>query len=171
MDSYSASISVSGVLPHPAMLPNGPSVASPGCSRGRVTLSIGAQSDWASVASRLGSWSRFGDAGERPGASWAPGRIAGRGHRRPRLYRPVNLSCHHWALNIPGVWGRSPQAFARFEVNLALTAADRWACGPTSRRSRRRGAQRRLWRAPDLPHGKHHGKLRASRRIRPLAFH
>ena len=31
------------VLPHPAMLPDGPSIASPGCSRRCVTLSIGAR--------------------------------------------------------------------------------------------------------------------------------
>ena len=159
-------------MPHPAMLPNGPSIASSGCSRRHVTLSIDAQSDWASVASRRGSWSRLGDAGERPGASWAPGRITGHGHRRLRLYRPVNLSCHHWAINTPEVWGQSPQAFVRFEVNQALIAADRWACVPTScRRHRRRGAQRRLWRAPDHPRAKHRGKLSASRRIRLRAFH
>ena len=81
----------------------------------------------------------------RPGANWAPGCITGRGHRRPRLYRPANLSCHHWALNIPGVWGQSPQAFARFEANQALIAADRRACVPTSHRRQRRGARRRLW--------------------------
>jgi len=86
---------------------------------------LGAQSDWVSVASLLGSWSSLGDAAERPGASWAPGRITGRGHRRPRLYRPVKLSCHHWAVNIPGVWGQSPQVLVWFEVKS----------GPDSRRS------------------------------------
>ena len=82
---------------------------------------------WSSVASLPGSWSSLGDAGERPGACWAPGRITGRGHRRPRLYRPANLACHHWALNIPGVWGQSPQAFARSGVNQARIAANRRA--------------------------------------------
>jgi hypothetical protein len=32
-----------GVLPHPGMLPSGPCIASPGCSRRRVTLSIGSR--------------------------------------------------------------------------------------------------------------------------------
>ena len=49
----------------------------------------------------------------RPGTLWIPGRITGRGHRRPRLYRAGNLPPHHWALNIPGVWGQSPHAFGR----------------------------------------------------------
>jgi peptide chain release factor len=40
-----ATIRMDVVLPHPAMLPNGPSIASSGCSRRHITLSIGAQSD------------------------------------------------------------------------------------------------------------------------------
>ena len=40
-----ATIKMDVVLPHPAMLPNGPSIASSGCSRRHITLSIGAQSD------------------------------------------------------------------------------------------------------------------------------
>ena len=68
---------------------------------------------------RVGSeFSRSGlrAAGGRPGTRLAPGRITGRGHRRPRLYRAGNLPLHHWALNIPGVWGQSPHAFGRFEA-------------------------------------------------------
>jgi len=55
-------------------------------------------------------FSRLGlcGASERPGTIWIPGRIIGRGHRRPRLHRANNLSPHYWALDIPGVWGRSP---------------------------------------------------------------
>src|ERR1700693_1429794 len=56
----------------------------------------------------------------RPGTCWAPARITGRGHRRPRLSRLGNLPDHHWALNIPGVWGRSPHAFGRFDPLDAL---------------------------------------------------
>jgi hypothetical protein len=37
----SATIRMRSVLPHPGMLPNGPSIASPECSRRCVTLSIG----------------------------------------------------------------------------------------------------------------------------------
>ena len=38
---YSATIWLKAVLPHPGMLPSGPGIASPECSRGRITLSIG----------------------------------------------------------------------------------------------------------------------------------
>jgi len=60
--------------------------------------------------------SDLGGASRRPGTGLAPGRITGRGHRRPRLYRAGNLAPHHWALNIPGVWGQSPPAFGRFKA-------------------------------------------------------
>ena len=118
------------------------SIASPKCSCRDVTLSIGARSD--SVFGGIASGFVVGPWGcrRRPGANWAPGRITGRGHRRPRLYRPANLSCHHWALNIPGVWGQSPQAFARSEANQPPDSRDRRACVPTSHRRRRRGARR-----------------------------
>jgi hypothetical protein len=46
---------------------------------------------------------------QRPHATLASGRITGRGHGRPRLYRRNNLSYHNWASNIPGVWGQRPQ--------------------------------------------------------------
>jgi hypothetical protein len=36
-------VSLAFVLPHPGMLPSGPGIASPGCSRRRVTLSIGSR--------------------------------------------------------------------------------------------------------------------------------
>jgi hypothetical protein len=39
----SATIWMRDVLPHPGMLPSGPGIASPGCSRRRVTLSIGSR--------------------------------------------------------------------------------------------------------------------------------
>jgi hypothetical protein len=39
-DSCSATIKVDAVLPHPGMLPSGSSIASPECSRRRVSLSI-----------------------------------------------------------------------------------------------------------------------------------
>ncbi len=39
----SATIWIGFVLPHPGILPSGPGIASPGCSRRRVTLSIGSR--------------------------------------------------------------------------------------------------------------------------------
>ena len=47
--------------------------------------------------------------GERPGRpARAPGRITGRGHRRPRLYRARIVTWSSLGFKYPGGWGQSP---------------------------------------------------------------
>jgi hypothetical protein len=46
--------------------------------------------------------------GERPGATRAPGRITGRGHRRPRLYRARIVTWSSSGFKYPGGLGAEP---------------------------------------------------------------
>ena len=45
---------------------------------------------------------------ERPGAARAPGRITGRGHRRPRLYRARIVALSSLGFKYPGGMGAEP---------------------------------------------------------------
>ena len=106
----SATIRMRDVLPHPGTLPNGPSIASSESSRRGVTLSIGVQRIlleiqlmWA--AAMMSLCKQFG---ERPGAKPVSGRLTGRGHRRPRLYRDAIVIWSSAGFKYPGGLGAAP---------------------------------------------------------------
>ena len=55
-------------------------------------------------------FSRLGlcGASERPGTIWIPGRIIGRGHRRPRLHREAIVTVSSAGGKYPGGMGAEP---------------------------------------------------------------
>jgi hypothetical protein len=68
----------------------------------------------AAIAGRNGAaFAGLSDTRERPGAGVVPGRITGRGHRRPRLYRTATLTFSSLGFKYPGGFGgRAPKGFA-----------------------------------------------------------
>ena len=91
---YPATIWMVIVLPHPGMLPSGLGIASPGCSRRRVTLSIGGSAKPAFLFDRRAcfpapTWRRSSHGAQRRGREE-------RSHPEPRTARPFARAWRGW---------------------------------------------------------------------------